>query len=41
MKGIVFTAFLEMVEDKFGIEIVDHIISHSDVDSKGVYTSSF
>ncbi|WP_299338993.1 heme NO-binding domain-containing protein [uncultured Psychroserpens sp.] len=39
MKGIVFTEFLELVEDKFGLEMVDHIISNSDLDSEGVYTS--
>ena len=26
MKGIVFTGFLELVEDKFGLEIVNQII---------------
>ncbi|WP_407556583.1 heme NO-binding domain-containing protein [Winogradskyella sp. 4-2091] len=39
MKGIVFTEFLELVEDKFGLEMVDRIISSSDLDSDGVYTS--
>lgn len=39
MKGIVFTEFLEMVEDKFGYEIVDHILSESQLASDGVYTS--
>lgn len=39
MKGIVFTEFLELVEDKFGLEMVDHIISNSDLESNGVYTS--
>lgn len=39
MKGIVFTEFLDLVEDKFGIEMVDKIISQSKLESEGVYTS--
>ena len=39
MKGIVFTEFLELVEDKFGLEVVDEIIEKSNLPSKGVYTS--
>lgn len=39
MKGIVFTEFLEMVEDKFGLETVDFIIENSELASKGAYTS--
>ena len=39
MKGIVFTEFLEMVESKFGLEIVDEIIEKSELPSEGVYTS--
>lgn len=39
MKGIVFTEFLDLVEDKFGIEMVDKIISESELESEGVYTS--
>ncbi|WP_298754457.1 heme NO-binding domain-containing protein [uncultured Psychroserpens sp.] len=39
MKGIVFTEFLELVEDKFGLEMVDYIISNSNLESNGVYTS--
>lgn len=39
MKGIVFTEFLEMVEQKFGIETVDAIISQSNLKSEGAYTS--
>lgn len=39
MKGIVFTEFLEMVETKFGLAIVDDIIEASDLPSDGVYTS--
>jgi len=39
MKGIVFTEFLELVEDKFGLEMVDNIISSSDLESGGAYTA--
>ena len=39
MKGIVFTEFLELVEDKFGLEMVDKIITKSDLESNGIYTS--
>ncbi len=39
MKGIVFTEFLELVEDKFGLEMVDKIIEQSDLPSKGIYTA--
>jgi hypothetical protein len=39
MKGIVFTEFLDLVEDKFGLETVDEIIEKSDLKSEGVYTS--
>ncbi|REH44503.1 heme-NO-binding protein [Tenacibaculum gallaicum] len=39
MKGIVFTEFLDLVEDKFGIEMVDKIIEQSKLNSDGVYTA--
>ncbi|WP_282124228.1 heme NO-binding domain-containing protein [Algibacter mikhailovii] len=39
MKGIVFTEFLDLVEDKFGLEMLDNIINASDLESQGVYTS--
>jgi hypothetical protein len=39
MKGIVFTEFLEMVEDRFGFSTVDQIIEASDLSSGGVYTA--
>ncbi|MHA7056319.1 heme NO-binding domain-containing protein [Aquimarina sp. M1] len=39
MKGIVFTEFLELVEDKFGLQMVDQIIQESNLPSKGIYTS--
>ena len=39
MKGIVFTEFLDMVESKFGYEVVDHILEESKLESNGIYTS--
>lgn len=39
MKGIIFTEFLELVEDKFGVEMVDKIIMQSKLESEGVYTA--
>jgi len=39
MKGIVFTEFLDLVEYKFGLEMVDTIISKSKLPSEGIYTS--
>ena len=39
MKGIVFTEFLEMVEQEFGLETVDYILYKSELKSNGVYTS--
>ena len=39
MKGIVFTEFLDLVEQKFGIETVDEIIANSQLPSGGAYTA--
>lgn len=39
MKGVVFTEFLELVEDKFGYEMVDHIIAEAAPSNNGAYTS--
>lgn len=39
MKGVVFTEFIEMVEDKFSADIADQIIEEADLPSGGVYTS--
>jgi hypothetical protein len=39
VKGIVFTEFLEMVEDKFSLAMVDQIIQRSGLESGGVYTA--
>jgi len=39
MKGIVFTEFLEMVEEKFGYAMVDNLLSTTELPSEGIYTS--
>lgn len=41
MKGVVFTEFLEMVEDKFGFDVVENMIEASEdkLSTKGAYTS--
>ena len=39
MKGVIFTEFLELVEEKFGLEMVDKIISQSELESDGIYTA--
>lgn len=39
MKGIVFTEFLEMVEETFDLETVDYIINKSNLKSEGAYTA--
>jgi hypothetical protein len=39
MKGMVFTEFLEMVEEKFDYETVDEILSKEELASGGIYSS--
>ncbi len=39
MKGVVFTEFIEMVEDRFSIGVADKIIEASDLPSGGAYTA--
>ncbi len=39
MKGIVFTELLEMVEEKYGYEFVDQLLSENDLPSGGIYTA--
>lgn len=39
MKGVVFTEFLEMVEETFSIETADRIIEASDLSTDGAYTA--
>jgi hypothetical protein len=39
MKGVVFTEFLEMVETKFSLDVVDHIITEAALPNDGAYTA--
>jgi len=39
MKGVVFTEFLEMVEEHFSAEMVDNIIEAAQLPSGGAYTA--
>jgi hypothetical protein len=39
MKGVVFTEFLRMVEQRFGYEVADRIVTENELPSGGVYTS--
>lgn len=39
MKGIVFTEFLEMVEDRFSPQVADDILDGADLESDGAYTA--
>lgn len=39
MKGIVFTEFLEMVENQYGFSLANNIVEESQLESGGVYTA--
>jgi hypothetical protein len=39
MKGVVFTEFLEMVENKFSYDMVDTIISRANLPHNGIYVA--
>ena len=39
MKGIVFTEFLEMAENRFSTQTIKQLIEQADLPSKGIYTS--
>lgn len=39
LKGMVFTQFLDMVEEQFSPEVADKIIVEADLPSEGAYTS--
>ena len=39
MKGVVFTEFLEMVEQKFGMDMVNGLIENNTLSSGGVYSA--
>ncbi len=40
MKGVVFTEFLEFIEDKFGFDISDEMIENSATSTNGVFTQA-
>lgn len=39
MKGLVFTELLEMVEERYGYELVDQLLTDQELPSGGVYTA--
>lgn len=39
MKGIVFSEFMDMVEERFGLELADELIESSELASGGSYTA--
>lgn len=39
MKGIVFTEFIEMAEEKFGMDTVERMIAGADLPNGGAYTA--
>jgi len=39
MKGVVFAEFLEMVEERYSLEVLDDVLQSADLPSGGVYTS--
>jgi len=39
MKGFVFTEFTSLVEEKFGLEVLDQIIEEANLSTQGVYTA--
>lgn len=39
MKGVVFTEFMEMVEDRFSADMADDIIDDANLPSRGIYTA--
>ncbi len=39
MKGIVFVHFMEMIEEKFGLQMEDHLVNISNLPSGGIYTA--
>lgn len=39
MKGVVFTEFMELVETRMGLEMLDRVITEADLPNDGAYTS--
>lgn len=40
MKGVVFTEFIEFIEEKFGFDISDDMIEGSELSTKGIFTQA-
>ena len=40
MKGLIFTEFIEMVEEKFGFDISDKVLEDQSLSTKGIFTAS-
>lgn len=40
MKGVVFTEFVEFVENKFGFDVVDEMIANSNTSTNGIFTQA-
>lgn len=40
MKGIIFTTFTKMIEEKFGLEMLDELIVNTKPKSEGIYIST-
>lgn len=39
MKGVVFTEFMELVESRMGLDMLDRIITDAELPNDGAYTS--
>ncbi len=39
MKGVVFRAFVDLVEERYGEEVVDRLLSHPGLSTGGAYTA--
>jgi len=39
MKGVVFTELIEMIENEFGLEVLDQVLGEAELESKGAYTT--
>ena len=39
MKGVVFTVFVDMIENQYGFDLVDDLIEEAQLPSKGSYTT--
>lgn len=39
MNGVIFTEFIDLVEEKFGLDTLDQIIQRADLPNDGAYTS--